>query len=56
MAENLILPAFKGIVKSVVGEAAKREIIKVPLSDDTIVHCTGEMSFDFQLDESTHIS
>jgi hypothetical protein len=38
IAETLILLACKQIVKSVLGEAAKREVSKVPLSNDTISH------------------
>jgi uncharacterized protein with PhoU and TrkA domain len=36
VAETLILPACKQIVKSVLGETAEREISNVPLSNDTI--------------------
>jgi hypothetical protein len=35
IAETLTLPACKQIVKSVLGEAAEREISNVPLSNDT---------------------
>jgi hypothetical protein len=36
IAEDLILPACKEIVKSMLGEGAEKEISVVPLSNDTI--------------------
>ena len=36
IAENLILPACSEIVQIMFGDDAKKEIIKIPLSDDTI--------------------
>jgi hypothetical protein len=48
IAETLILPACKQIVKSVLGEAAEREISNVPLSDDTISRRIEDMSSDIQ--------
>jgi hypothetical protein len=72
IAETLILPACKQIVKSVLREAAEREISNVPLSNDTISRRIEDMSsniqkqvaenlydgkrFSLQLDGSTDIS
>ena len=36
LAESVILPACKKIVKSMLGETAEKEISKIPLSNDTI--------------------
>ena len=36
LAESVILPACKNMVKSMLGETAEREISKIPLSNDTI--------------------
>jgi hypothetical protein len=36
IAENLILPACKEIVKSMLGEIAEEEVSRVPLSNNTI--------------------
>jgi hypothetical protein len=47
-AETFILPACKEIVKSMLGEAAEREISKVPLSNDTIARRIEDMSSDIQ--------
>jgi hypothetical protein len=71
-AETLILPACKEIVKSMLGQAAEREISKEPLSNDTIARHIEDMStviqkqvaeklndgakFALQLDESADIS
>lgn len=72
IAEDLILPACKEIVKSILGDAAEKEISVVPLSNDTISRRIDDMSSDIQknvgeilsdgrlfamqLDESTDIS
>jgi hypothetical protein len=48
IAETLILPACKQIVKSVLGEAAEREILNVPLLNDTVSCCIEDMSSDIQ--------
>jgi hypothetical protein len=48
VAETLILLACKHIVKSVLGEAAEREISNVPLSNDTISRRIEDMSSDIQ--------
>jgi hypothetical protein len=72
VAEDLILPACKEIVKSMLGEGAEKEISVVPLSNDTISRRIDDMSSDIQrnvaekvfdgrifalkLDESTDIS
>jgi hypothetical protein len=48
IAETLILPACKQIVKSVLGEAAEREISNVPLSNGTVSRRIEDMSSDIQ--------
>jgi hypothetical protein len=71
VAEDVILPACKEIVKSMLGDGAGKEIFLVPLSNDTISRRTDDMSsdiqsyvfeklsgcrvFSLQLDESTDI-
>jgi len=44
IAESLILPACCEIVNIMFGEEAKRKILKVPVSDDTIRRRINEMS------------
>lgn len=72
IAEDVILPACKEIVKSMLGDSAEKEISLVPLSNDTISRRIDDMSsdiqchvheklsdgrvFSLQLDESTDIS
>jgi len=72
IAEDVILPACKEIVKSMLGDNAEKEISLVPLSNDTVSRRIGDMSSDIQchvreklsdsrlfalqLDESTDIS
>jgi hypothetical protein len=72
IAEDVILPACKEIVKSMLGDGAGKEIFLVPLSNDTISRRTDDMSsdiqshvveklsgcrlFSLQLDKSTDIS
>jgi hypothetical protein len=72
IAETLVLPACKQIVKSVLGETAEREISNVRLSNDIISRRIEDMfsdiqkqvteklyggkKFSLQLDESTDIS
>jgi hypothetical protein len=72
IAEDLISPACKEIVKSMLGEGAEKEISVIPLSNDTISRRIDDMSSDIQrnvvekvsdgrifalqLDESTDIS
>jgi uncharacterized protein with PhoU and TrkA domain len=48
VAETLILCVCKQIVKSVLREAAEREISNVPLSNDTISRRIEDMSSDIQ--------
>jgi hypothetical protein len=55
-AETLILPAYKEIVKSMLGEAAEREMSKVPLSNDTIARRIGDMSADIQKQEAEKLN
>jgi len=72
VAESLILPACRAIVRTMFGEEAEREVQKIPLSDSTISRRISEMSsdvesnvidklknsdgFSLQVDESTDIS
>lgn len=72
IAEDVILPACKEIVKSMLGDNAEKEISLVPLSNDTVSRRISDMSSDIQyhvreklsdsrlfalqLDESTDIS
>jgi hypothetical protein len=48
IAETLILPACKQVVRSVLEEAAESEISNVPSSNDTISRRIEDMSSDFQ--------
>ncbi|XP_067131376.1 SCAN domain-containing protein 3-like [Centruroides vittatus] len=72
IAETLLMPVCKEMVKIVLGSEAASEISKIPLSDDTISRRVIEMSsdiedimkekinssrkFSLQIDESTDIS
>ncbi|XP_068225609.1 zinc finger BED domain-containing protein 5-like [Palaemon carinicauda] len=71
LAESVILPACKKIVKSMFGEKAEKEISKIPLSNDTIHRRILDLSeniekkvqkklqdstFALTVDESTDIS
>ncbi|XP_025412220.1 zinc finger BED domain-containing protein 5-like [Sipha flava] len=72
IAENLILPACKEIVKSMLGDSAEKEVSRVPLSNNIISRRIDDMSsdiqkhvseilcddrkFSLQIDESTDIS
>ncbi|XP_067132238.1 zinc finger MYM-type protein 6-like [Centruroides vittatus] len=72
IAETLLMPACKEMMKIVLGSKAASEISKIPLSDDTIGRRVIEMSsdiedimkekinssrkFSLQIDESTDIS
>ncbi|XP_025417424.1 zinc finger BED domain-containing protein 5-like [Sipha flava] len=72
IAEKLILPACREIVKVIFGEEAEKEVLKIPISDNTISRRIEHMSedieeqvlqqscdsplFALQLDESTDIS
>jgi hypothetical protein len=48
IAEDLILPACKETVKSMLGEGAEKEISVVPLSNDTISRRIDDLSSDIQ--------
>jgi hypothetical protein len=48
VAEDVILPACKEIVKSMLGDGAGKEIFLVPLSNDTISRRIDDMSSDIQ--------
>lgn len=72
IAENLVLPACRQIVKTLFGVEAEKEVLKIPLSDNTISRRIEHMSedieaqvieklrivrtFALQVDESTDIS
>jgi len=72
IAEKLILPTCREIVKVLFGEEAEKEVLKIPISDNTISRRIEHMSedieeqvlqqsrdsplFALQLDESTDIS
>ena len=71
IAESLIMPACKIIVKAMIGEEAVREISKVPVSDNAVSRRVDDMSrnisdilseilkhakFALQVDESTDIT
>lgn len=71
IAESLIMPACKIIVKTMIGEEAATEISKVPVSDNTISRRVDDMShnisgilseilqntnFALQVDETTDIT
>lgn len=71
-AESVILPACRKIVKIMFGDEAEKEVMKIPLSDNTISRRIDDMSqdieqqiiidihscnmFSLQLDESTDIT
>ncbi|XP_075454709.1 zinc finger BED domain-containing protein 5-like [Ascaphus truei] len=69
--ENLIMPAFKILAKTMLGKEAARQIAKIPVSNSTISRCVDDMSrdieevlsetlkncnFAIQVDESTDIT
>jgi len=72
IAEKLILPACREIVKVLFDEEAEKEVLKIPVSDNTVSRRIEHMSedieeqvlrksrdsplFALQLDESTDIS
>ncbi len=70
IAESLIMPACKIIVRTIVGEA-ESELSKVPVSDNTIIRCVDDLpnniscslsealqsnNFAPQVDETTDIT
>ena len=71
VAENLVVPCCREIVRIMLGENAAKEIQKIPLSDNTVSRRINDMaadileqlrdklleskSFSLQLDESTDI-
>ena len=48
IAESLILPACKAIVKEMLGPDAVQEVTKVPLSDNTIGRHIDDISVDIE--------
>ncbi len=71
IAESLIMPACKIIVRTMVCEEAESELSKVPVSDNTVSRCVDDLSnnipgvlseilqnnnFTFQVDESTDVT
>jgi hypothetical protein len=48
IAEGLIMPACKIIVRTVIGKEAEIEIDEVPVSDNTFSGRVGDMSHDFE--------
>jgi len=48
IAENVILPACKEIVKLMLGESAEKEVSRVSLSNITISRQIDDVSFDIQ--------
>ncbi len=71
IAESLIMPACKIIVRTMLDEVAGSELSKVPVSDNTINRCVGDRSnnisgilseilqnnnFALQVDETTDVT
>jgi hypothetical protein len=48
VAESLITPACKIIVRTMIDKEAGSEIDKVPVSDNTVSRCVDDMSHDVE--------
>ena len=48
LAESVILPACKKMVRTILGEEAEKQISKIPLSNDTVYRRIQEMSHDIE--------
>jgi len=48
IAQYLILPMFKEILKSMLSNSAEKEVFRVPLSNNTIFRRIDDMSSDIQ--------
>jgi hypothetical protein len=46
IAESLIMPPCKIVVRTVIGKEGESGIDKVPVSDNTISRCVDDMSHD----------
>ncbi len=44
IAESLLMPTCKIIVRTMLGEEAESELSKVPASDDTVNRCVDDLS------------
>jgi hypothetical protein len=48
IVESLIMPACKIIVRTMICKEAESEIVKVPVSDDTVSRSVVDMSHDVE--------